>query len=176
MLYLKDSNGVFNIKKGGDSRSRATKLHTFSFPNQRKHLWSRPYLKPFILAHLFLLTVKVVSPKEDPLISPSLTTTTTPVAAIELPVVKVSGIPAELNVGDRVKPSVTVMRADGTTPVEGCPVDFFVVDSLGAMALGARVKTDASGVAEATEYYYVGAPEAGSKIDFIVVTRRVVVP
>lgn len=113
--------------------------------------------------------------QKDPLILPSVTMTTTPVIPIETPVVKISDVPAEVSPGDRVKPTATVFRADGTTPIEGCPVDFFVRDALGVMVLGDRVKTDASGVATATEFYYVGKPDAGLTIDFIVVTRPLVV-
>jgi len=54
-------------------------------------------------------------------------------------------------------------------------VDFFVVDSLGTMALGSRVLTGADGNADATIPYYVGSPEAGLTVQFIVVTRTTIV-
>jgi len=112
---------------------------------------------------------------EDPLILPSVTTKKPPVKPIESPVVTISDVPDELSVGERVKPKATVLRADGTTPISGCPVDFFIVDALGVSVLGDRVKTNASGIAIATEYYYVGKPDAGLDIEFIVVTRPIVV-
>jgi hypothetical protein len=113
--------------------------------------------------------------RKDPLILPSVTTKTPPVGAVESPIVTISDIPDALNVGDRVKPKVTVLRADGTTPIPGVAVDFFVVDSLGVSVLGDRVLTDSNGVAQATEYYYVGKPDAGATIEFIIVTRPKVV-
>ena len=113
--------------------------------------------------------------RKDPLILPSVTTKKPPVGAVESPIVTISDIPDALNVGDRVKPKVTVMRADGTTPIPGVAVDFFVVDSLGVSVLGDRVLTDSNGVAQATEYYYVGKSDAGATIEFIIVTRQKVV-
>jgi len=112
---------------------------------------------------------------EDPLIAPTVTVESRPIGPIETPVVKVSDIPATVSVGDRVRPKASVFRADGTTPVVGCPVDFFVKDTLGTMVLGDRVKTDSAGDATATEYYYVGRPEAGATVDFIIVTRPIIV-
>jgi len=113
--------------------------------------------------------------KKDPLILPSVTTKKPPVGPIESPKVTISDVPDELSVGARVMPKATVMRADGTTPIPGCPVDFFVVDALGVSVLGDRVKTDADGLAIAAEYYYVGKPDAGAQIEFIIVTRPIVV-
>jgi len=112
---------------------------------------------------------------EDPIILPTETVESRPIPPVETPVVKVSDIPGTVNVGDRVRPRATVYRSDGTTPIVGCPVDFFVTDTLGTMALGDRVKTDVAGEATATEYYYVGRPEGGTTVDFIIVTRRVTV-
>jgi hypothetical protein len=113
--------------------------------------------------------------RTDPLILPSVATKKPSVGIVESPVVTISDVPDTLNVGDRVKPKATVMRAEGTTPIPGVAVDFFVVDSLGVSALGDRVLTDTNGVAQATEYYYVGKPDAGTAIEFIIVTRPKVV-
>jgi len=112
---------------------------------------------------------------KDPVIVPTSTEQAVPVGASETPVVTISQIPGSLNVGDKVKPKANVKREDGTTPIQNCPVDFFVEDTLGRMALGNRVLANASGDAEATEYYWVGTPEAGLSVKFIIVTRRTVV-
>jgi hypothetical protein len=113
--------------------------------------------------------------KPDPLILPSVTVETPTVGLVESPVVTVSDVPDTLNVGDRVKPKATVKRSDGVTPIPGVAVDFFVIDSLGVSVLGERVLTDENGAATATEYYYVGKPDAGATIQFIIVTRPKVV-
>jgi hypothetical protein len=122
-----------------------------------------------------MLTLKGESMKKDPLILPSVTVKKPPVRPVESPVVTIGDIPDEVSVGDKILPKATVLRADGTTPIVGCPVDFFVKDSLGVSVLGDRVKTDSAGVATATEAYYVGKPDAGTEIEFTVITRPVVV-
>jgi len=112
---------------------------------------------------------------KDPLVLPTVQEESRVIGAVESPVITVSDIPSSLNVGDKVKPKVNVLRADKTTPIQNCPVDFFVADSLGTMSLGSRVLTDVNGDAIATEYYYVGRPEAGLTVSFIIVTRRILV-
>jgi len=112
-------------------------------------------------------------PSEDTVVKQSESVQSRGIGSVETPVVTVSDVPTTVEVGDRVKPKANVKRADGTTPIVGCPVDFFVKDSLGTMTLGNRVNTDSAGDAIATEYYYVGIPEAGLTVDFIIVTRQI---
>jgi len=111
----------------------------------------------------------------DPLILPTVSTETKTIGFIETPVVTLTIDPVEPKVGDKVSVSVNVKRADGTTPIEGIKVDFFVIDSLGASVLGDRQETDANGDATASQDYWVGKPEAGQEIKFIAVTRPKVI-
>lgn len=108
---------------------------------------------------------------KDPLILPTATSATKTTGAIETPVVTLTTNPADLKVGDKVAVSVNVKRADGTTPIAGIKVDFFVTDTEGTSILGDRVETDSNGNATASDYYYVGKPEAGLDITFVAVTR-----
>jgi hypothetical protein len=98
------------------------------------------------------------------------------VGPVEIPVVTVTIDPTEPNVGDKITVSVNVKRADGITPIEGMKVDFFVEDSEGWQILGDRMTTDAGGNATASWDYYVGMPEAGKDLKFVVVTRAKIVP
>jgi hypothetical protein len=114
--------------------------------------------------------------KKDPLELPTVTVTAVPIGVVETPTITVSDVPTTANVGDRIKPKVKVERpVSPPVPVVGCPVDFFVKDALGVMVLGDRVKTDSAGEAVATEFYYVGKPDAGLSIEFIIVTRPIFV-
>jgi hypothetical protein len=112
----------------------------------------------------------------DPLVLPTVTEETKAVGLVEIPVVVVTVDPATPNVGDEVTVSANVKRADGTTPIQGVKVDFFVTDSLGTSSLGDRQDTDASGNATAAMAYYVGMPEAGKDLKFVAVTRAKIVP
>ena len=87
----------------------------------------------------------------------------------ESPTVVVSGVPANAEVGEMIQPAVNVKRADGTTPVVGAKVNFFVSDSHGVFALGVGQDTDASGDASAPDNYYVSPEEQDTTIDIIIV-------
>jgi len=93
------------------------------------------------------------------------------IGKVEVPVVTVSDIPADISVGDKIKPKITVKRADGTTPIEGVSIDYFVNDILGLFPLGTRVLTNADGEASASEFYYVGRPDANQTVTFLVIVR-----
>ena len=80
-----------------------------------------------------------------------------------------SEVPDSLNIGDEVTPKVNVKRADGTTPIEGAKVNFFVKDSHGTVILGPVQTTDSNGDATAGESYYVADTEGGTDIDFIII-------
>lgn len=88
-----------------------------------------------------------------------------------VPIVTVTGIPAEVEVGDKVTPTVKVESAVAT-PVEGASIDFFVEDVLQVSTLGDRQVTDVDGEATASEGYYVGSPDADQTLKFIIVVHR----
>lgn len=91
------------------------------------------------------------------------------------PIVTVSGIPTEVDVGDKIIPSVKVESAPAT-PVEGVSIDFFVEDSLQVTNIGDRQLTDINGDATASEGYYIGVPEASQTIYFIIVIHKKKLP
>jgi len=95
-------------------------------------------------------------------------TETRTVGAVIDPLVTVEGIPTEVDVGDKITPKVTV-KQDVTTPIENVSVDFFVEDTLFTSILGTRQLTDSSGIATASESYYVGDPEESQDILFRIV-------
>jgi len=109
------------------------------------------------------------SPPSDPLLNLSIQTQAAAVGLVETPVVTISDVPASINVGDKITPKVNVKRADGTTPVAGAKVTFFVEDSHGTIILGTTQTTDASGNATASESYFVADTEASTSISFSVV-------
>lgn len=108
-------------------------------------------------------------------IRPSISINSALIRGIENPIVTVEDIPPEIEVGTKVKPKVTVLRADGITPIENAKVDFFVIDSDGISPIGAQQLTDVSGIAYSLEDYYVSTAEAGTTIEFIIVIRRLFV-
>ena len=114
--------------------------------------------------------------EKDPLILPTVSIETKALGFIETPVVTVTIDPVAPNVGDNVSVRANVKRADDITAIEGIKVDFFAIDSLGPSILGDRQETDASGDAIAPQDYWVGKPEAGQDIKFVVVTRPKVIP
>ena len=93
------------------------------------------------------------------------------IGLLEAPVIATGGIPANAEVGNAITPTVNVMRADGITAVEGVSVDFLVIDDHGCYTLGARQTTDVAGDATSPSTYYIGEPDAGQDITFIIVVR-----
>lgn len=93
------------------------------------------------------------------------------VGGLVTPIVTVSDVPTEVEVGDKIIPKVKVEKA-GPTPVVGASVDFFVEDSLQVSTLGTRQITDGSGEATASEGYYIGEPEADQDIKFTIVIHK----
>jgi hypothetical protein len=87
------------------------------------------------------------------------------------PVITVSDIPASVEVGDKITPKVKVEK-EGGTPLVGASVDFLVEDSLQVSTLGTRQVTDASGIAIASQGYYIGEPESELSIKFIIQVHK----
>jgi len=87
------------------------------------------------------------------------------------PIITVSDIPATVEVGDKIIPKVTVEKEVGT-PLAGASVDFFVEDSLQVSTLGSRQVTDGSGIATASQGYYIGEPESEIGIKFIIQVHK----
>ena len=108
-------------------------------------------------------------------IRPSISINSALIGGIETPIVTVEDIPSNIEVGSKVKPKVTVLRADGVTPITGAKVDFFVIDSDGISPIGVQQLTDVSGVTYSSEDYYVSTAEAGTTIEFIIVIRRLLI-
>jgi hypothetical protein len=105
-------------------------------------------------------------------IKPSISINSALIGGIETPIITVEDIPANIEVGSKVKPKVTVLRADGITPIENAKADFFVIDSDGISPIGTQQLTDATGVTYSSEDYYISTAEAGTTIEFIIVVRR----
>lgn len=87
------------------------------------------------------------------------------------PIVTVEDVPAEVEVGDKITPKVTVEKAVGQ-PLVGASIDFFTEDTLGTVNLGSRQTTDASGIATASDSYYVGEPEESQTIKIVIVIHK----
>lgn len=100
---------------------------------------------------------------------------TSTVGFLETPVVTVSGVPTDANVGDKITPSVNVKREDGATPISGAKVDFFFEDADGPMLLGDRQTTDVSGDATAAKDAYVSSADADGTLKFVIVIRASIV-
>jgi hypothetical protein len=87
------------------------------------------------------------------------------------PIITVSDIPADVDVGDKIIPKVKVEKQVGV-PIVGVSVDFFVEDSLQVSTLGTRQATDVNGEATASEGYYIGEPESEQTIYFIIQVHK----
>jgi hypothetical protein len=87
------------------------------------------------------------------------------------PIVTVEDVPAEVEVGDKVTPKITVEKAVGQ-PLVGASIDFFIEDTLGVVNLGSRQITNASGIATASDSYYVGEPEESQTIKIVIVIQK----
>jgi len=87
------------------------------------------------------------------------------------PIITVSDIPSSVEVGDKITPKVKVEK-ETDTPLVGASVDFFVEDSLQVSTLGARQTTDSSGIATASQGYYVGEPESEAVVKFIIQVHK----
>jgi len=87
------------------------------------------------------------------------------------PIITVSDIPSSVEVGDKVIPKVKVEK-ETDTPLVGASVDFLVEDSIQVSTLGTRQVTDASGIATASQGYYIGEPESEATIKFIIQVHK----
>ena len=87
------------------------------------------------------------------------------VGTVESPKVN-TDLPDNAEVGDKLTPQVTVLRADNSTPIKGVKVDFFYSDSFGVATLGYS-ETDINGIAIAPTSYYIDDAQAGTEIHFL---------
>jgi len=95
-------------------------------------------------------SIKGAGKFEDPVITPTL--------------------PTSIEVGDKVTPQINVKRDDGTTPIEGLTVHFFVEDSLSFVSLGSN-NTNVDGDASAPNPYMVSEEQSEEDITFIFFIR-----
>jgi hypothetical protein len=92
-----------------------------------------------------------------------------PVSLLETANITLEDIPDTSNPGDEITPKVTVKRQDGTTPIPGAKVTFFIKDSQGSSLLGTTGVTDSNGQAVADQSYFVPDTEEGKNLVFTVV-------
>jgi len=79
-------------------------------------------------------------------------------------------LPTSIEVGDKIIPQVNVKRDDGTTPIEGLTVHFFVEDILSFISLGSN-DTNVDGDASAPKPYMVSEEQSEEDITFIFFIR-----
>jgi len=79
-------------------------------------------------------------------------------------------LPITAEVGDKIIPQVNVKREDGTTPIEGATVHFFVEDSLSLVSLGSS-DTNVDGDASAPNPYMVSEEQSEQDVTFIFFIR-----
>jgi hypothetical protein len=87
------------------------------------------------------------------------------------PIITVTDVPAEIDVGDKITPKVKVERSVGV-PIQGVAIDFFIEDSLQTSIIGTRQTTDVNGEVTASEGYYIGEPEADQTIKITIVAHK----